>query len=121
MNGVTILFAYAVIMILATVILTKKEKSVERFCVGSRSENWLMSALSMGRFVLVSGPECSLPCDIYSFCKENPEGNAGRNDTVWLHERKIQIRWSEKSLPLSADRAVCSVNRSSASCRKSDP
>lgn len=47
MNGVTILFAYAVIMILATVILTKKEKNVERFCVGSRSENWLMSALSI--------------------------------------------------------------------------
>ena len=38
---------YAVIMILATVILTKKEKNVERFCVGSRSENWLMSALSI--------------------------------------------------------------------------
>lgn len=47
MNGVTILFVYAVIMILATVILTKKEKNVERFCVGSRSENWLMSALSI--------------------------------------------------------------------------
>ena len=47
MNGVTILFVYAVIMILATVILTKKEKNVERFCVGSRSENWLcrLSAL----------------------------------------------------------------------------
>ena len=30
MNGVTILFVYAVIMILATVILTKKEKNVER-------------------------------------------------------------------------------------------
>lgn len=47
MNGVTILFVYAVIMILATVILTKKEKNVERFCVGSRSENCLMSALSI--------------------------------------------------------------------------
>ena len=47
MNGVTILFVYAAIMILATVILTKKEKNVERFCVGSRSENWLMSALSI--------------------------------------------------------------------------
>ena len=30
MNGVTILFVYAVIMILATVILTKKEKNVEQ-------------------------------------------------------------------------------------------
>lgn len=47
MNGVTILFAYASIMILATLILTKKEKNVERFCVGNRSENWLMSALSI--------------------------------------------------------------------------
>ena len=30
MNGVTILFVYAVIMILATVILTKKEKKVRK-------------------------------------------------------------------------------------------
>ena len=47
MDGITILFSYAAIMVLATVILTKKEKNVERFCVGSRSENWLMSALSI--------------------------------------------------------------------------
>ena len=131
MNGVTILFVYAVIMILATVILTKKEKNVERFCVGSRSENWLMSALSIAATwiwapalfvwpVLVSGSECPLSGDIHSLCKENPEGNARGNDTVWLHERKIPIRWSEKGLPVSADRTVCSVNRSSASCGKPD-
>lgn len=47
MNGLIILGIYAVIMITATVIFTKKEKNVERFCVGSRKENWVMSALSI--------------------------------------------------------------------------
>ena len=112
MNGIIMLFVYAAIMILATVTMTKKEKNVVNFCVGSRSENWILSALSiaatwiwapalfvsrksifgwMGRIVLVPGSECSLPCDIHSFCKEDPQGNAGGNDTVWLHERKIQF------------------------------
>ncbi len=47
MNGLIILGIYAVIMITATVIFTKKEKNVERFCVGNRRENWVMSALSI--------------------------------------------------------------------------
>ena len=47
MNGLIILGIYAVIMITATVIFTKKEKNVERFCVGNRRENWIMSALSI--------------------------------------------------------------------------
>lgn len=47
MDGIIMLLTYAAIMILATVIMTKKEKNVERFCVGSRSENWVMSALSI--------------------------------------------------------------------------
>ena len=47
MDGIILLMTYAAIMILATVIMTKKEKNVERFCVGSRSENWVMSALSI--------------------------------------------------------------------------
>lgn len=47
MNGLIILGAYAAVMITATVTLTKKEKNVERFCVGNRKENWLMSALSI--------------------------------------------------------------------------
>lgn len=42
-----VLVAYAVIMLLATVLMTKKEKSVEKFCVGSRKENWIVSALSI--------------------------------------------------------------------------
>lgn len=46
-KGLLVLFAYAAVMLIATVILTKKEKSVERFCVGSRNENWLLSALSI--------------------------------------------------------------------------
>ena len=47
MNGFAILAIYAVVMITATLIFTKKEKNVERFCVGSRKENWIMSALSI--------------------------------------------------------------------------
>ena len=49
MNGIIMLFVYAAIMILATVTMTKKEKNVVNFCVGSRSENWILSALSIGR------------------------------------------------------------------------
>lgn len=48
MKGIIILAVYAAVMLLATVTLTKKEKNVERFCVGSRSEGWLLSALSIG-------------------------------------------------------------------------
>ena len=47
MTGKLILVMYAVTMFLATVLMTKKEKNVERFCVGSRSENWIMSAFSI--------------------------------------------------------------------------
>lgn len=47
MNGLVILAVYAAIMITATLIFTKKEKNVERFCVGNRRENWIMSALSI--------------------------------------------------------------------------
>lgn len=46
-KGLFILFAYAAVMLIATVTLTKKEKNIERFCVGSRNENWLLSALSI--------------------------------------------------------------------------
>lgn len=47
MKGILILFVYAVIMMLATVLLTKKEKSVEGFCVADRNVNWILSALSI--------------------------------------------------------------------------
>ena len=47
MKGLVILAVYAAIMITATLIFTKKEKNVERFCVGNRRENWIMSALSI--------------------------------------------------------------------------
>lgn len=46
-KGLFILFVYAVVMLIATVTLTKKEKNVGRFCVGSRNENWLLCALSI--------------------------------------------------------------------------
>lgn len=34
---IMVLTAYAVIMIAATVLMTNKEKNVERFCVGNRN------------------------------------------------------------------------------------
>lgn len=46
-NGFIILAIYAAVMIAATFIFTKKEKNVERFCVGNRNENWIMTALSI--------------------------------------------------------------------------
>lgn len=46
-QGWIILIAYAVVMMIATVLLTKKESSVEKFCVGSRNESWMLSALSI--------------------------------------------------------------------------
>lgn len=44
---IMVLAAYAVIMIAATVLMTNKEKSVERFCVGNRNIGWFISALSI--------------------------------------------------------------------------
>lgn len=44
---IMVLAAYAVIMIAATVLMTNKEKSVERFCVGNRNTGWFISALSI--------------------------------------------------------------------------
>lgn len=38
---IMVLAAYAVIMIAATVLMTNKEKSVERFCVGNRNIHYL--------------------------------------------------------------------------------
>lgn len=45
--GVLVLISYAVVMMIATVTLTKKEKNVEQFCVGDRKGNWFTSALSI--------------------------------------------------------------------------
>lgn len=47
MKGILILIVYATVMLIATVALTKREKSVERFCVGDRNAGCLMSALSI--------------------------------------------------------------------------
>lgn len=46
-KGLLILITYAAVMLIATVAMTKKEKNVERFCVGNRDANWLLSALSI--------------------------------------------------------------------------
>ncbi len=43
-----VLLAYAALMLGATLLMTKKESSVEGFCVGNRNTGWAMSALSIG-------------------------------------------------------------------------
>ena len=42
-----VLLAYALVMLGATVLMTKKEGNVERFCVGDRNVGWGVSALSI--------------------------------------------------------------------------
>ena len=42
-----VLLAYAVVMFGATVLMTKKEGNIERFCVGNRDIGWGISALSI--------------------------------------------------------------------------
>jgi Na+/proline symporter len=44
---ILVLVAYAVIMLLSTVLMTKKEKNIEGFCVGNRNMGWIVSALSI--------------------------------------------------------------------------
>lgn len=42
-----VLIVYAVVMLLATVTMTKKESDIEKFCVGDRKTSWITSALSI--------------------------------------------------------------------------
>ena len=42
-----VLVVYAAVMLLATVLMTKKEKNIERFCVGDRNTGWIVSAFSI--------------------------------------------------------------------------
>ena len=42
-----VLLTYAAIMLVVTVLMTKKENNIERFCVGNRNTGWMMSALSI--------------------------------------------------------------------------
>ncbi len=46
-DTLVILLAYTAVMFGATVLMTKKEGSVERFCVGNRNIGWGVSALSI--------------------------------------------------------------------------
>ena len=43
----TVLLVYAVVMLGVTLLMTKKEVNVERFCVGNRNIGWGVSALSI--------------------------------------------------------------------------
>ena len=45
--ALAVLLAYAAVMAGATVLMTKKEGNVERFCVGDRNIGWGVSALSI--------------------------------------------------------------------------
>lgn len=42
-----VLLAYAAVMLGVTVLMTKKENNIERFCVGNRNTGWMVSALSI--------------------------------------------------------------------------
>lgn len=42
-----VLVTYAVIMLLGTMLMTKKENNIEKFCIGDRNIGWFMSALSI--------------------------------------------------------------------------
>ncbi len=42
-----VLLAYAAVMPMVTVFMTKKENNIERFCVGNRNTGWMVSALSI--------------------------------------------------------------------------
>lgn len=44
---IMVMVVYAVLMLLSTVLMTKKEKNIESFCVGNRNTNWIVSALSI--------------------------------------------------------------------------
>ena len=45
--ALVVLLAYALVMLLATVIMTKKENDIEQFCVGNRNASCGVSALSI--------------------------------------------------------------------------
>ena len=47
MTGIIVLIIYALIMVGATMLMTKKEENIERFCVGDRNIGWFISALSI--------------------------------------------------------------------------
>lgn len=42
-----VLLTYTVIMLGVTVLMTRKENNIERFCVGNRNNGWIVSSLSI--------------------------------------------------------------------------
>lgn len=44
---ILVLVIYTALMLSATVLMTKKETNIERFCVGNRNTGWVISALSI--------------------------------------------------------------------------
>lgn len=46
-DALFVLLVYTLMMFGATVLMTKKEDNVERFCVGDRNAGWIISALSI--------------------------------------------------------------------------
>ena len=42
-----VLLIYTIVMLGTTILMTKKENNIERFCVGNRNTGWFVSALSI--------------------------------------------------------------------------
>ena len=42
-----VLLVYMIVMLGVTLLMTKRENNIERFCVGDRNTSWMMSALSI--------------------------------------------------------------------------
>ena len=100
MNGFAILAIYAVVMITATLIFTKKEKNVEKldnvcFEYSSYMDLGTGTVCIYGKSVyewvcrpfLVFDPECIMSDLFHTICEKDTEGNARRNYAVWIHER----------------------------------
>ena len=86
-----VLLTYVAVMLGVTVLMTKKENNIERFCVGNRNTGWMVSALSIAatwiwapalfnreclykrlcRALLVSGSERAVSDTVHSLCKED--------------------------------------------------
>ena len=99
MTGIIVLIIYALIMVGATILMTNKERNMERFCVGDRNIGWFVSALSIAATwiwapALFTSTEnaytkgfAGFMSDlIHTFCKKNKSRNA-----TWHHIVRIYV------------------------------
>jgi len=106
-----VLFAYVVVMLGATLIMTKKEDNIERFHRECLHEG-------LCRALLVPGAECALSDIFYPVCQTDPGGNAGGHNAVRLYIWEISVGSSKEYLPVPARCAVHIINRGTAPGRK---